>query len=985
MQQHLIVTLDGKDYLVEPGTNLLEFIKSRDTFVPSICYNESLGPIQTCDTCTVEIDGRIERACSTTIDRPMVVNTQNDRVQTSQKEALDRILEKHQLYCTVCDYNNGDCEIHNTMDQWGLQHQTYEYKEKPYEKDYGPFYRYAPNQCILCGRCVEVCQDVQVNETLTIDWERQQPRVIWDNDTSINDSSCVGCGQCATVCPCNAMMEVNMEGNAGYMTDLEPGSLAAMIDLTKKAEPGYGPLFAVSDSEAAMREERIEKTKTVCTYCGVGCSFDVWTKDREVLKVQPQPESPANHISTCVKGKFGWDYVDSDERLTQPLVRKGNEFVEVGWEEAINVIADNFKDIRDNKGSDHLAFISSSKATNEESYLMQKLARQVIGTNNVDNCSRYCQAPATKGLFRTVGHGGDSGSIDDLEKADMVVLIGTNTAEAHPVIASRIKRGHKLYNNTLNVFDIRKHEMAQRADNFYQPKPGTDLVWLSAVAKYIIDHDKHDKAFIDEWVDDFDEYYSTLETFTMDYAEETTGIPKEDLIDFAEQMAAANAVSICWAMGVTQQDIGSDTSTAISNLLLVTGNYRRPGTGAYPLRGHNNVQGCSDMGSMPDKFTGYQNVTDDEVRAKFERAYGTTLPSEVGKDNHQMMEGIHANEINSLYLYGEDTGIVDSNINFVQSALEKVDFLVVQDAFFTYTASFADVVLPASPSLEKSGTFTNTERRIQRLYQALDPKGNSKPDWQIIQAIAKALDHDWGYTDPSEIMDEIASLTPLYSGVNYDRLEGYNSLQWPVAPDGSDEPTLYMNGFNFDNGKAKLYPLTFDNFFKQDDVYDLHVNNGRLLEHFHEGNMTYRVPGISYKVPNAFVEISPELAEDRDIHEGAEVKLISDTGEAELTVHVTDRVKGKEIYIPLNSNSSLIGEQAGAINLLTNSDVDKDSDTPSYKRTSCRMEVKTRRGKSPLNPTNFRVDKQRKPQYSVRVQDKWERDDYIFPGNQVNK
>src|SRR5699024_9911976 len=527
MQEHLIITLDGKDYLVEPGTNLLQFIKSQDTFVPSICYNESLGPIETCDTCTVEIDGEMQRACSTTIDRPMIVNTQNDNVQTSQKEALDRILENHMLYCIVCDYNNGDCEIHNTMDQWGLEHQTYEYKEKPYEKDYGPFYRYDPDQCILCGRCVEVCQDVQVNETLTIDWERQQPRVIWDNDTTINDSSCVGCGQCATVCPCNAMLEVNMEGNAGYMTDLEPGSLAAMIDLTKKAEPGYGPLFAVSDSEAAMREERIEKTKTVCTYCGVGCSFDVWTKGREVIKVQPQHESPANKIATCIKGKFGWDYIDSEERLTKPLVRKNDQFEEVEWEEALKVVSENFKKVKASHGSDALAFISSSKATNEESYLMQKLARQVIGTNNVDNGSRYCQAPATKGLVRAVGRGGDSGSVDDLEIADMVVLIGTNTAEAHPVIASRIKRGHKLYNNTLNVFDIRKHEMAERADNFYQPKPGTDLVWLSAVTKYIIDNDLHDKAFVDEWVNGFDEYHKSLAPFTMEFAEDTTGISKE--------------------------------------------------------------------------------------------------------------------------------------------------------------------------------------------------------------------------------------------------------------------------------------------------------------------------------------------------------------------------------------------------------------------------------------------------------------------------
>ena len=357
--------------------------------------------------------------------------------------------------------------------------------------------------------------------------------------------------------------------------------------------------------------------------------------------------------------------------------------------------------MKDKLGPDGLAFISSSKATNEESYLMQKLARQVIGTNNVDNCSRYCQAPATKGLFRTVGHGGDSGSIDDLEIADMVVLIGTNTAEAHPVIASRIKRGHKLYQNTLNVFDIRKHEMAERADNFYQPKPGTDLVWLSAVTKYIIDNDLHDKAFIDEWVNDFEAYRTSLEPFTMDFAEETTGITAEALIDFAHQVVDAKSVSICWAMGVTQQDIGSDTSTAISNLLLATSNYRKPGSGAYPLRGHNNVQGCSDMGSMPDQFPGYQLVTDDEVRARFEREYGESLPSHAGRDNHQMMEGIHEGEIDSLYLYGEDTGIVDSNINFVQAALEKVGFLVVQDEFFTFTASYADVVLPASPSLEK--------------------------------------------------------------------------------------------------------------------------------------------------------------------------------------------------------------------------------------------------------------------------------------------
>ncbi|MCY1028962.1 molybdopterin-dependent oxidoreductase, partial [Mammaliicoccus sciuri] len=474
MQEHQVITIDGKDFLVEEGMRLLDFIKAEKlSFVPSICYNESLGPIETCDSCVVEVNGQLQRACSTMIENGMVVNTQLESVKSAQKQALDRVLEHHELYCTVCDYNNGNCEIHNTMGEFGLEHQSNPFQSKGYEKDFGAFYRYDPDQCILCGRCVEVCQDVQVNETLTIDWERKQPRVIWDNDRAIDESSCVNCGQCVTVCPCNALMENNMLGNAGYMTDQEPGLLRSMIELTKKAETGYGPLFAISDSEAAMREDVIKKTKTVCTYCGVGCSFDVWTKDREILRVLPHEDSPANHISTCVKGKFAWDYVNSEDRLTKPLVRKEGYFQEVEWDEALRVISTRFSQIKNQYGKDALAFISSSKCTNEESYLMQKLARQVIGTHNVDNCSRYCQSPATQGLFRTVGYGGDSGSIEDLEKAKMVITIGTNTAEAHPVIASRIKRAHKLLGQKLYVFDIRKHEMAERADKFYQPNPGT--------------------------------------------------------------------------------------------------------------------------------------------------------------------------------------------------------------------------------------------------------------------------------------------------------------------------------------------------------------------------------------------------------------------------------------------------------------------------------------------------------------------------------
>ncbi|QYG32440.1 formate dehydrogenase subunit alpha [Mammaliicoccus sciuri] len=973
MQEHQVITIDGKDFLVEEGMRLLDFIKAEKlTFVPSICYNESLGPIETCDSCVVEVNGQLQRACSTMIENGMVVNTQLESVKSAQKQALDRVLEHHELYCTVCDYNNGNCEIHNTMGEFGLEHQSNPFQSKGYEKDFGAFYRYDPDQCILCGRCVEVCQDVQVNETLTIDWERKQPRVIWDNDRAIDESSCVNCGQCVTVCPCNALMENNMLGNAGYMTDQEPGLLRSMIELTKKAETGYGPLFAISDSEAAMREDVIKKTKTVCTYCGVGCSFDVWTKDREILRVLPHEDSPANHISTCVKGKFAWDYVNSEDRLTKPLVRKEGYFQEVEWDEALRVISTRFSQIKNQYGKDALAFISSSKCTNEESYLMQKLARQVIGTHNVDNCSRYCQSPATQGLFRTVGYGGDSGSIEDLEKAKMVITIGTNTAEAHPVIASRIKRAHKLLGQKLYVFDIRKHEMAERADKFYQPNPGTDLVWLSAVTKYIIDQNWHDEAFINKWVNDFDSYYESLNTFTLEYAESLTGISQTELKHIAKQVAETESLSICWAMGVTQHRIGSDTSTAISNLLLVTGNYMRPGTGAYPLRGHNNVQGCSDMGSMPNTFPGYQEVSDDEVRHKFEQAWQVSLDSERGLDNHQMIDSIHEGTLHSLYIKGEDTGVVDANINYVRSAFEKIDFLVVQDLFLSKTAEFADVVLPASPSLEKDGTFTNTERRVQRINKALDTLGDSKPDWEIIQLIAQSLGADWDYQHPSEIWYEAQSLMPLVKGITYDRLEGFDSLQWPMNDDGTDTPLLYTERFNFPDGKARLYPLSFNVESKKTKEMSLHVNNGRVLEHFHEGNMTYQVPGLKYKLPRNFCEISKELAEEHGIENGARVKITSKVGTVEVNVQVTDRVAGNNIYIPLNDQNE------GAPNFVTDSDVDKVTNTPAYKDNYAKLEVVTKKGQSPIPKHNSRFGN-RQPQISVRVQDKWAKSSYTFP------
>ena len=888
---------------------------------------------------------------------------------------MNRILYNHNLYCTICDNNNGDCTVHNATKAFGIEHQSYDFTPKPYKvDDSNPFYTYDPDQCIACGRCVEACQNVQVQETLTIDWEAQRPRVLWDGGAAINDSSCVSCGHCVTVCPCNALMENTMLHRAGHFTELPVAVRQPAIELIKSVEPhtGLGPIFALSDAEEKMRRNDIKKTKTVCTYCGVGCSFDVWTKGREILKIDPQLEAPANSISTCIKGKFGWDYVNSPERLTTPLIREGDTFREASWEEALGLIASKFTEIKKKNGPDSLGFIGSSKCSNEEAYLIQKIARAAIGTNNVDNCSRYCQAPATQGLWRTVGYGGDSGSISDIEQADLVLIVGANTAESHPVLATRVKRSQKLNGQTLIVSDLRKNEMAERADVFLKPRPGTDLVWMQAVTRYILENDLHDKAFLGNWVNGLDDYIKSLAEFTLERAEELTGISQATLKDVAERVARAKSVCGLWAMGVTQHMAGSDTSTAISNLLLVTGNYMREGTGAYPLRGHNNVQGTSDFGAITTFFPGYQKVSDDAVLKKFEDAWGVGLSQTEGLNNHQMVDAVHDGRLKSLFVMGEDMAIVDANANYVQAAFEKLEFFVVQDIFMSTTAGFADVVLPAAPSLEKDGTFTNTERRIQRLYRAIEPYANSRPDWVILNELAKHLGQDWGFTHPSDIMFEAAALTPLFAGVSYERLEGYASLQWPVDDDGSDTPLLYTERFHFEDGKARLYPLEFNEPSEQpDDEFDLHLNNGRMLEHFHEGNMTFKSAGITQKVPQTFVEVSPELAKDRDLQSGDWVRLVSRRGAVRVQALVTERVSGIEMYMPMNSDEAVV-------NVLTSSEVDRVSDTPAYKELAVKLEKLGASGASPLPRSNPRFGNPT-PQTGVEVERKWARKDYAPP------
>jgi formate dehydrogenase major subunit len=518
--------------------------------------------------------------------------------------------------------------------------------------------------------------------------------------------------------------------------------------------------------------------------------------------------------------------------------------------------------------------------------------------------------------------------------------------------------------------------MARRADIHLRARPGTDLAWLCAISRYLLDEGLADCEFLNQWTNGLEEYRKSLEPFTLEFAAETCAIPVETLKRAAHTIADAERMCILWAMGVTQHCNGSDTSTAISNLLLVTGNYMRPGTGSYPLRGHNNVQGASDHGAMPAFLPGYQPVTNPEVRARFESRWGVSLPSSKGLDNHEMVEAIHQGKLRSMYLCGAEMGLVDSNANYVGAAFGKLEFFVVQDIFFSSTCRFADVVLPASPSLEKEGTFTSTERRIQRLYQVFEPLEGSRPDWVILQDVANRLRAGWNYRHPSEIMDEVAELTPLMAGVSYQRLEGYKTLQWPVAEDGNDQPLLYTKAFNFPDGKARLFPLAWrEPSERPDEEFDLHLNNGRMLEHFHEGNLTYRSPGILAKAPDTFVEVSPELAQLRGIESGSLVQLTSRHGQLRVRALVTDRVRNGELYMPMNSSES-------PVNLLTGNHTDPATHTPAYKETAVRLQVLAPKGESPLPRTNSRFGHPT-PQRGVDVEAKWRQPGYRFPGKEL--
>lgn len=968
------VTVDGRPLPADGAGSILELLNRSGIELPQVCYHPKLGPIETCDTCVVELDGKLVRACATPIAPGQRISVRSPRAEDARRRALDRVLQDHELVCSVCD-KNGNCVLHSTVLKEKVSSQAF--RPRPYAPDRSnPFYVFDPNHCILCGRCVEACQDVVVNEVITIDWKLNPPRVVWDRNAPIDRSSCVSCGACVSVCPVDALMPKSLLGEAGFFTGMKSSTKESMTRLVQAVEPalgGFRTVLRASELEARTRSALVRKTKTVCTFCGVGCSFDVWTKGRKILQIQPRPESPANGIATCIKGKFGWDFVNSPDRLTTPQIREGGRFRSVSWEEAIRYIATRLTAIRTAAGANSIGLLANCTGSNEEAFLLQKLARAVIGTHNIDNCARYCQAPASTGLLRTVGIGADAGSFTDIEGSDLVMTVGSNTAESHPVLAGKIKRAQKLRGQKLIVLDLRKTPMAERADLFIRPRPGTDLVVLNTVARYLLDQGWEAKGFIEARTTNFEAYRESLAPFTLEYGSEVSGVPKEQIVRIAAMIHAASSVCILWAMGVTQHQPGTETSTAICDLLLLSGNFGRPFTGGYPLRGHCNVQGASDFGALPTFYAGYERWDDPAVVQRYEKGWSVRLPTTKGLTSTEMVDAALAGTLKAMLIFGEDKVLADAHQSQVETALRALELLVVCEVVPTATSRLAHVILPAAATLEREGSFVNTERRIQRFYPALSPLGECRSELEIIQRLANALGAAWNYPGPADVMREASSLVPRFAGVHYERLEGYGSQQWPVGPDGQDSPYLYSDRFAFPDGKAKFHPPRWIPPLASDEQFDLYLNNGRLLEQFHWGNLTSRNTGIMSKVPRMYLEVSPELAQERGLGDGASVRVRSAAGAIRLKVVVTDRVQGKVMWVGIHDS----GENS--VNRLTSDARDPTTQTGAYKELPVALEklppTNANEG-SPLalsNPRRYRGT----PQRGVQVAEKWKRADYV--------
>ncbi len=671
---------------------------------------------------------------------------------------------------------------------------------------------------------------------------------------------------------------------------------------------------------------------TTCPYCGCGCGLHLRSEEGTIIGSYPSKNHPVSKGALCVKGWNAYEFVNKADRLKVPLIKSNGEFKKVSWDTALDNVSRRLLNIKEKYGPDALGFLSSAKATNEENFLMMKLSRAVFNTNNVDHCARLCHASTVVGLASTFGSGAMTNSINEFEEADLFLVTGSDTTEQHPLIGSRIINAVNDKGAGLIVVDPRRIELAKYATIYMAQNNGTDVAWINGMMNIIIKEDLYDKGYVEERVENFGELKKVVEEYTLEYVRKITGIPKDLLIQAARLYAKSKKAMIVYSMGITQHTTGVDNVQSLANLAMLTAHVGFASTGVNPLRGQNNVQGACDLGALPNVFSGYQKVTDDAVRAKFRKAWKVdALPSEAGLTVTEIIHKAHEGKLKGLYIMGENPVISDPDSTHVREALEKLEFLAINEIFLSDTAQYADVILPAASFAEKDGTFTNTERRIQKIRKAIEPVGQAKPDWEILCEIAKRCGYnEMKYNHPSGIMDEIAELTPIYAGINYGRLDPFG-LQWP-CPSKDHPGTVYLHKDKFAKGKGTFKPCVYvaaDEL--PDDEYNFVLSTGRIYWHWHTGTMTRRTSTLDREVPAGYVEINPADAEKLILRNGDKVKVSSRRGEIETHALVTGKVKEGSVFIPFHFSEA-------AANVLTNPAVDPVAKIPEYKVCAVKVE-----------------------------------------------
>jgi formate dehydrogenase major subunit len=952
------LSIDGHQITVPEGTTIWEAARERGIDIPVLCHSPGMEPVGVCRLCVVDIGERVLAAgCVRECSEGMQVDTSSEKVQRNRKMLVELLLSEHPVPCAR-EQSSGDCELEALARQYGLigdagendANDTQNNRRRPRfgaaeaqladtdsragwrtEDGSSPVIAVDHQACILCDRCVRACNDIQSNDVITRSGKGFEAQIAFDLNNPMGDSTCVSCGECVSSCPTGALVQQT-------------------ISL---------PILPTS---------QMESVDSVCPYCGVGCAITFHTRDNKIVMAEGRP-SPVNDSRLCVKGRYGWDYSMHPQRLTRPLIRKDScypkgplssevaasvsqraggivdydevlpAFREASWEEAFDLIAAKFQAIKDESGPNSLAGFGSAKCSNEEAYLFQKLVRAGFGTNNVDHCTRLCHASSVAALMETIGSGAVTNVFSDVKNSTVALVAGSNTTTNHPVAATFIKDAAK--NGTkLIVVDVRAHELTQFATHFAQIKPGTDVAFYNGVMHALIDDGLIDEDYIAKHTHGFDELKELL---LADYSPEQSsaicGISADEIRAIARTIGESTpaggtgSMLIFWGMGISQHTTGTDNARCLISLCLMTGNVGKPGSGLHPLRGQNNVQGASDSGLIPMFYPDYQPVSNPDVRAKFEAAWNTSLDPNPGLTVVEIIKGALDGSIRGMYIMGENPFISDPNSNKVRQALSVLDFLVVQDIFLTETAEFADVILPASSYFEKTGTYTNTDRRVQLGRPVLPLPGDAKQDWEIVCEIGKRLGAEMDYESTASVFAEFAALTESYAGLAHDNLTSTGKL-WPCPdPQNTDGiQILFADGFPTETGRGKFVACPYipaDEL--PDEDYPFVLNTGRVLEHWHTGSMTRRSFALNSIEPSAFAALNPEDLRVLEVADGDTIRVSSRRGKIQLAARSDESIDQGCVFIPFHYREA-------AANVLTNDALDQVGKIPEFKFCAVKIE-----------------------------------------------